>query len=168
MSEDEKNYVDMEYTGPGVGVQEIGELRDDGDGRVNTGDVHWVPEDLANRLLLSSDWRRADGTSRVEALGLEGEKARLEESVETREDLIDPNLESHPAGLTGGEKISDKPYEETGMAKVEGSGSTEFVSPVHARLAEIAAQNDEASPEGEAPPEGEENAGENEQEEVNE
>lgn len=158
-TQEETQGVELVYNGPGAGFQVVGENRESGDGRVADGDTVTVPEDVAKGLLIGSNWNLADGSSKYEFLGTE------EENLDQRAEAIDPKATSPKGGLTAGDKVSKQPYEviaeeERKALLAESGGKQE--SPVHARLAEIKASEEDTS-------EGETDTGEEtEQEDVNE
>jgi hypothetical protein len=160
----EENFVDVKYVGPGGAAMDIADYRDSGDGRVATGDVVSVPEDLARRMVLFTDWVWDDGTELQDVItkNITEEELAAEKAAAERE--VPEGAESPVAGLTANDEHSDVPYHEQARPALEEflkeGGSTAFESPANKRIAEIAAQENSPEPEGGESREGEEEVNE--------
>ena len=153
----EQTLVTVKYVGTGGPASGIADYREDGSGKVESGDTVDVPAEVAASIVLNADWQYANAED-VPEEGVE---------VDKRED---PNSGKSPAdGLTAEDQHTDKSYDQVVVEREKEHGvnapNSDQESKVWTRLAEIREEETPAEAEGEAgdgDPDGEQ------EEEVNE
>lgn len=155
-NQEQQTLVTVEYVGAGGPASGIADYREDGSGRVKTGDTVDVPAEVAESIVLNADWQYANAEDVPEGV-----------EVDRRED---PNSgESAADGLTAEDDHTDKSYDQVVAEREEEHGvsapNSDQESKVWKRLAEIREEDAPEEAEGEAgdgDPDGEQ------EEEVNE